>query len=51
MGVSRSEKRRHEVSRLAVEDDERMVHTLALITVVVAVFLLSVGGIVGRVEV
>jgi len=36
---------------LAVEDEERMVHMLLVVAVVVAAFLLSVSGIVGRVEV
>src|SRR5215210_9284263 len=36
---------------LAVEDEQRMVHMLTVIAVVEGAFLLSVGGICGRVEV
>ncbi len=39
------------MSRLAVEDEKRMVHMLTVIAMVEGAFLLSVNRIVGRVEV
>jgi hypothetical protein len=51
VGVARPEERRDEVSAVAVEDEQRMVHVLAVIAVVIRTFLFSVGGIIGRVEV
>lgn len=51
MGVSRPQQRRDEMPRLAVEDEQRIVHMLTVIAVVVRAFLLSVSGICGRVEV
>ncbi len=37
--------------RLAVEDEKRMVHMLPVVAVVARAFLLTVGGLVGRVEI
>jgi hypothetical protein len=46
VGVSGPEKRRYEVPTLAVEDEQRMVHMLPIVAVVVRAFLLSVSGVV-----
>jgi hypothetical protein len=43
--------RRDQVPVLTVEDEQRMIHMLAVVAMVVGVFLLSVSGIRGRVEV
>ena len=51
MGVAVPQDGREQLARPAVEDEERMVHVLAVVAVVVAAFLLSVGRIVRRVEV
>ncbi len=51
MSVARPQQRGYEVSALAIEDQKRMVHMLLVVAVVEAAFLLSMGGIVGRVEV
>jgi hypothetical protein len=51
VGVSRPEERRDQVPALAVEDQERMVHVLLVVTVVVATFLIAVGGIVRGIEI
>src|SRR5215208_1441641 len=51
MGVAGPQKRRDQVPALAVEDEQRMVDVLAVVAVVVAAFLLAVGGVVGCVEV
>ncbi len=51
MGVSCPQQRHYEMPALAVEDDQRMVHMLPIVAVVVTTFLIPVGGIVRRVEV
>src|SRR5829696_3237645 len=51
MGVSRPQKRRDEVPAFSVEDDQRMVDVLPIVAVVVTVFLFSVDGICGCIEV
>ena len=51
VGVARPQKRPDEVPALAIEDEQRMVHVLALIAVIVRTFLFSVSRIVGCVEV
>ena len=51
MSVARPQERADQMPALAVEDEERMVHMLLVVAVVEAAFLLSVSGIVGRIEV
>src|SRR5215210_295176 len=51
VGVAGPQKRRDQVPALAVEDEQRMIHVLPIVAVVVGTFLLSMGGVVGRVEV
>ena len=47
VGVARPQKRRYEVPRLPVEDEQGMVQVLLVVAVLVAPFLLAVGGICG----
>ncbi len=47
MGVSRPKERREKMSRLAVEDEKRMIHVLAVVAVVMAPLLIAVGGVSG----
>ena len=51
VGVVGPKERRDQVPALAVEDEQRMVDVLAIVAMVVAPFLLPVGGVCGRVEV
>jgi len=51
VGVTRSQDGRNELTALPVEDEQGMVDVLLVVAVVVAAFLIAMGGIVGRVEV
>ena len=51
MGVARPKERADQVPAFAVEDEQGMVDVLFVVAVVVATFLIAVGGICGRVEV
>jgi hypothetical protein len=51
VGVACPQKRRDQVPALAIEDEQQMIHVLPIVAVVVAPFLLSVGGVVCGVEV
>ena len=51
MSVSCPKERRDEVPTLAVKDQEWMVHVLLVVAMVVATFLIAMGGVVGGIEV
>ncbi len=51
MAITRTQHGRDELVRLAVEDEQRVVHVLAVVPVVGAAFLLPVGRIIRAVEV
>jgi hypothetical protein len=51
VGIASSQNDRNELARLTVEDQKRMIHVLLVVAVVVGAFLLTMGRIVGRVEV
>jgi len=46
VGVAGPKERRDQVPAVAVEDEQRMVDVLPIVAVVVAPFLLPVGGVV-----
>src|SRR5215211_306113 len=51
VGVATSQECRDELVCLSVEDEQRMVHTRAVVAVVEGALLLAVGGIVGGIEI
>ena len=51
MGVAAPQQHADQMSTLAVEDAQRMVDVLLVVAVVVATFLITVGGICSRIEV
>jgi hypothetical protein len=51
VGVATPQQRADQVPALPVEDDQRMVDVLLVVAVVVATFLIAVGGVCGGVEI
>ena len=47
MGVARPQERRDQVSALAVEDEQGVVHVLPVVAVVEGALLIAMGGVVG----
>ena len=51
MGVARPQESGDELTRLSIEDQERVIDVLPEVAVVVALFLIAMGGIIGGIEV
>ena len=51
VGVARPQERRDQVPALPVEDEQGVVHVLLEVAVVVGALLISVGGVVGGIEI